>query len=117
MSFWWYGRKRNGRRYLWQIDTDPLAVMMMAAFIVVVIALNLLANPSKAVFLISALLAGGFACLLMAKISLFRQKIWLSFGPGRMSRGYARLYKVAYVLMGLGALVMLLLWSAIRIAR
>jgi len=79
-----------------------------------VAALNLLAHLLVATFLISVFLGGGLACLLAAKSSLFRQGIWLSFGSGRMSAGYVRLYKLAYVLIGLGMLLMLLLLSALR---
>ncbi len=115
MSFWWYGRKRNGRRYLWQIDTEPFAIAMTIVFVVVAVALNLLSNLSLAISLSFVLLIGGLACLVVAKISLYRQGIWLSFGPGHMSRGYARLYKIAYVLMGVAALLTLLLWNAARL--
>jgi len=61
------------------------------------------------------LLLGGLACLTVPKVSLYRRGIWLSFGSGLMSRGYASLYKVAYVLMGVGVLLMLLLLSALRL--
>ena len=97
MSLWWYGRKRRGKRSLWQIDTDPVAVLQVIMFSGVVAALNLLAHPSLAAFLIFVFLGGGLACLCVAKMSLFRQGIWLSFGSGLMSAGYARLYKLAYV--------------------
>lgn len=104
MSFWWYGRSRGGKRYWWLIDTDPMAVLLMVPFIATVIVLNLLSQP----FVPVGFILGGLACLTVAKTSLFRQGIWFSFGPGLMSQGYARLYKVGYVLIGVGALLVLL---------
>ena len=114
MSLWWYGRKRRGKRSLWQIDTDPVAVLQVIMFSGVVAALNLLAHASLAAFLIFVFLGGGLACLCVAKMSLFRQGIWLSFGAGLMSAGYARLYKLAYVMIALSVLLTLLLLSTLR---
>jgi len=68
-------------------------------------------------YLTTALLLGGLACLTVAKASLYRQGIWISFGPGRMTRGYANLYKAAYLLMGVGVLATLLLLSTLQFIR
>ena len=111
MSFWLYGRTRRGKRYLWQIDTDPLGVLIAIGFVAVVIALNVIHYP----WIPLVLLAAGLACLIVSNISLYRQGIWLSFGPGLMSKGYATLYKAALVLLGVDTLLMLLLLSALRI--
>jgi len=109
MSFWWYTLGKRGKRHLWLVDTDPMLVVMGLVMTAAIIGTNLLSHPS----IPFVLAASGLACLTLSKISLFRRGIWLSFGPGLMSKGYATLYKVAYVLIGMGVLLMLLLLSAL----
>jgi len=75
----------------------------------------LVLHPALTGWLAAILLLSGLACLTGSKVSLYRQGIWLSFGPGCMSSGYACLYKVAYVLMGVGVLLVFLLLSALRL--
>jgi hypothetical protein len=111
MSFWWYTRDKRGKRHLWGIDTDPMAVMLVLGLTVASTSLALLQHPSIPFILIIS----GLACLILAKLSLYRQGIRLSFGSALMSRRYASLYKVAYVLMGIGVLLMVLLLSAPRL--
>jgi len=59
----------------------------------------------------SLFVVGGIVCLILAKVSLFRRGIWISFGPALM-KDKARLYKIAYSLMGIGLL--LFLWIALK---
>lgn len=114
MSFWLYGRKRGGRRYLWQIDTYPSIIVAAVFLLTGMLAPYIMQHLSITGYLAAALLLGGLACLTVAKVSVYRQGIWLSFGPGLMSRGYASLYKAAYALMAVGVLLMFLLLSALR---
>lgn len=115
MSFWLYTRGKGGKRPLWQIDTEPFAVMSVLVFAVVVVGLGLILHPALTGWLSVVLLLSGLACLTISKVSLYRQGIWLSFGPGRMTRGCASLYKVAYLIMGVGVLLMALMLSAMRV--
>jgi len=62
----------------------------------------------------AVVLTVGFLCLLAAKFSLFRRGIWMSWGPGHMPVGWSRLYKFAYVLMGIGALLTYLSYRVTR---
>jgi glucan phosphoethanolaminetransferase (alkaline phosphatase superfamily) len=117
MSFWWYRRDKSGKRYLWQIDYDPMIVLVVIGLIVAIIGPSLLRNPSIIIFFPFFLLIAGLACLVISKISLYKKRIWFSFGSGLMSKGYANLYKVAYVLIGVGVLLMLLLFNALRRAQ
>ncbi|HNS20283.1 MAG TPA: hypothetical protein PKH24_07275 [Sedimentisphaerales bacterium] len=114
MSFWLDTRGKGGKGHLWQIDTDPFAVIGALAFAAVVVGMGLIVHPVLTGWLSVVLLLSGLACLTAAKISLYRQGTWLSFGPALMSRGCASLYKVAYVLMGMGVLLALLLLSALQ---
>jgi hypothetical protein len=62
----------------------------------------------------AVLLLSGLACLAIAKVSRCKEGAWLSSGSAHMSKGYAGLCKIAYVLMGVGVLVMLLVLNALR---
>jgi hypothetical protein len=60
----------------------------------------------------AVVLAAGFSCLLAAKLSLFARGIWSSWGPHPMTLWWGRLYKVGYVLMFAGAIVLMLAYAA-----
>jgi hypothetical protein len=56
----------------------------------------------------------GFLCVVTAKISLFRRGVWGSWGSGKMTTGWARLYKLGYVLIGVGVISILSFYWATR---
>jgi hypothetical protein len=112
MSFWWHKRDKAGRRHLWQIDYDPMIIMLVIGMLAALIAPTLFRNPSIIIFSPFVFLSIGLFCLIISKISLYRKGIWFSFGPGVMSKGYAKLYKVGYLLLGVGALLLLALFNA-----
>jgi hypothetical protein len=114
MSLCCHTRDRKGTRHLWFIDTDPFVIVSVAILLTGVVTPRLVQHLSGTGYLSVVLLWGGLACLTISKISLYRQGIWLSFGRGLMSRGYGNLYKAAYVLMGVGVLLMFLFLSALR---
>lgn len=112
MSFWCYSQEKSGKRYLYQIDYPIVIIValsgIIAAIICQTISLNICRNPSM-VFFPFFILIGGLACLIISKISLYRKRIWFSFGSGLMSKGYVKLYKVSYFLIIMGVLLVLLL--------
>ncbi|MDA8240093.1 MAG: hypothetical protein M0Z67_06955 [Nitrospiraceae bacterium] len=114
MSLWWYKRDKSGNKILWQIDYDPMIIMVVIGLLAAIIGPSLFRNPSIIIEFPFVLLAVGLACLIISKISLYRKGIWCSFGPGFMTKGYAKLYKVGYLLLGVGTLVLLALFSAMR---
>jgi hypothetical protein len=73
---------------------------------------SLFRNPSIIAIVPFVLLSVGLSCLIISKMSLYRKGIWFSFGPGVMTKGYAKLYKVGYLLLGVGALILLALFNA-----
>ncbi len=99
MSFW-IERKEHGRTILILGGGGDLLLPMMLLGLVCSVGLFSL---QPAVLLTTI----GFCCFLAAKISLFRRGTWFSWGSASMTRGYARLYKTGYALMGLGALLSL----------
>jgi hypothetical protein len=102
MSWWWVSEaEERGRRELSAIDVDPLLAVCVIAFPMILLVVNGLLSW--------ALFAVGLACLIVAKISLFRRGIWVSWGPTLMSARAANIYKLAYVLLVAGAFVRLVL--------
>ena len=95
MSWWFYRSGKPGTRELWAIDFDPL----LTSFVLGIPVAILLIDGLLSLFLLSR----GFVCLLIAKVSLFRRGVWVSWGPRLMSVGNAKLYRVGYLLIGIGA--------------
>ena len=88
------------------IDIEPMSATIIIALLAALIGPKLRTVIAILPFALSIL---GLAFLIIAKVSLFRRGIWFSFGPKLMTRGYARLYKLSYILIGIGVLFLLLL--------
>jgi hypothetical protein len=114
MSLWIYKKDKNGKTILWQIDIAIPLIMVLLGLLAALIGPKALGNPSFMVWLPFALAVAGFVLLLISKVSLYRKGIWSSFGSRQMSKKYASIYKAAYVLLGLGVLLLLLIWNALR---
>jgi hypothetical protein len=112
MSFWWYKRDNNGKRILWQIDCDPMIILVVFGLLVAMVGPPVFSRPSL-IFPI-VIVVTGLACLTISKISLYNKGIWLSFGPGQMSKGYAMLYKVGYFMLVVGTMLLLALLHGSR---
>ena len=92
------------------IDLEPLTAMMILGMLVVLIGPR---NALRVFLLLPFILAIlGLLLLVISKVSLFPQGVWFSFGPQLMTRGYARLYRLSYILIGVGVLLLLFLaWT------
>ena len=64
----------------------------------------LLATPLN-IFAALTCYAIGLNSLIHAKLSLFRQGVWLSFGPQRLTQEYRRSYWMGYACIGLGVFI------------
>jgi hypothetical protein len=104
------GRDDPGRPRIWRICVDPITMLIAMGLLVGLVVPNILIRPTRAAVGALALTVGGLACLAIAKTSLWRQGIWTSWGSSRMTKGYAILYKWAWVGIGAGMLLMLLTW-------
>ncbi len=101
---WWIRRKdKEGKQHLWAIDVDPIMVLIIFSLLMVFIIPN--AHGASSLFMFA-----GFICLLFAKVSLFRRGVFISWGPSRMTRGYAILYRIGYILI-IGGIVVRFLWA------
>lgn len=100
---------------LWQVDVAiPFLAMLLLAFLAAFAGPNLYRNPSIILWVPFIIQAGGVVLLFISKLSLYRKGIYGSFGPGQMTKKYATLYKAGYVLIGLGVLLLLATWNALR---
>ena len=101
MSWWFVRRDQDGRRALWAVDVEPMAVISALAILAAVLSLNGLACFT--------LLGVGFMCFLIAKLSVVRRSVRISWGSRLMAPRYARLYRAGYLLMVAGGALCLLL--------
>jgi len=109
---WWVSRKdRAGKSHLWIIDVNPMACMIAIGLLAAVIAPSALLHPGSVAKAATGMIAAGFVCVAISKVSLFRQGLWISWGPRLMVKRYAQLYKVGYVLIGTGAVLLLLVYN------
>lgn len=116
MSWWALRTDKMGRRHLWLIDSPPLLIpMLFGLFVGLIFPLiaSTVRNPMPFAIGAVGIMLLGYACLVVAKVSLFRRAIWVSWGPRRMSRNHARLYRTAYALMVSGGTLLLLIWKLI----
>ncbi|HEY1372144.1 MAG TPA: hypothetical protein VGH50_06715 [Candidatus Binatia bacterium] len=105
MSLWLYKRDQDGKPYVIAVDITPaiLPVMTILGLLTAILfPLFLQSGPQR---IIQFFLRTGLFCLLAAKVSLFRGGMWFSWGPGQMTRRWARVYKIGYVLMGIGTVM------------
>lgn len=115
MSFWIYKKDKTGRTILWQIDIAiPFLMMILLALLAAFVGPNLYRTPTIIIWLPSIILAVGFVLLFISKLSLYRKGIYGAFGPKQMTKTYATLYKTAYLLLGLGVLLLFLIWNSLR---
>jgi hypothetical protein len=104
LSFIYKGN--NAGKIRW-IDIEPLTVMILIGLLAAIVGPR---NLAKAFLILPfALSVIGLVFLIISKTSLFRKGIWFSFGPKLMTRGYARLYRLSYILIGIGVFFLLLL--------
>ena len=102
---------RDARRpRLSRICVDPLMTVILMGLVVGIVMPNMLHRPTRVAVGAIALTVAGLSCLALAKTSLWRQGIWTSWGSGRMTRGYATLYRLGWIGIGSGIALLLMTW-------
>jgi hypothetical protein len=103
MSFWIHTKDRNGRPTTVLVDLPPIGMLVaVVACLVTQVGFFYYNEPTRLGWHSMGTMAVGVMALVLAKASLFRQGIWRSWGPGRMTRPFRALYVIAYALMGVG---------------
>jgi hypothetical protein len=108
MSWWIYGRDRDGKASVWQVDVEPMLTVMVLGLSLAVLVPSMLRHPSLHATGAFGLMVAGVGCILVAKIPLWRRGVWTSWGSRRMTRGYAILYRSGWAGIGFGVLWVLL---------
>lgn len=111
MSWWVYSKDR---RTLWAIDVDIMALIFVLGLGVTMVVPRLMRDPVGFMYVSTVLMAAGVLAVFLAKLSLFRRGIWVSWGPAKMTRGYANLYGIGYSLIGLGLVLLVLVISVVN---
>jgi hypothetical protein len=83
--------------------------IVLAGFSSTILVLTAQDAPKELALIIFGLFACGLAFLLVAKTSMFRRGIMLSFGSGGMSPWNRRAYRAGYALILLGVLAAVVL--------
>jgi hypothetical protein len=109
MSWWRYEKDASGRTIY--TSTDVSALIMFIPFFFLFPGMLYFVDPTGTV---RSFLWSGLACILAAKLSLFRRRIWTSWGTGEMTVGWARLYKFGYGLIGLAIILIIITFRAAR---
>ena len=91
-----------------RIDIEPMGLVFILGLIVTLVVPRWMKGPVEILSDGVVVLSTGLLCVIAAKISLFRRGVWVSWGPRLMTKWWARLYTVGYVLMGLGVFLLLL---------
>jgi hypothetical protein len=107
MSLWISRKTKTGKRWLWLIDLPLLPLLAITAAFLEVFLQFVIHHPLPAAL---GCLILGYSTLLLAKLSLFRRGIWISWGSRLMSTTCASLYRAGYGLIALGGVVLTLTW-------
>lgn len=85
----------------------PLAMLLVSLFASALLAIDLRSPTFVVVGLAVSLL--GAILLFVARLPLYRQRRWFSFGPKHLTGTHRRLYFAAYVCLSVGVMMFLLL--------
>ena len=115
MSLWLSKRNADGRVHYYAVPFDP-TLFLISVGICLGLSLPLVFalrdatrhRPTEVVAAIALTLAAGMAMLAVAKASVIRRGVLISFGPGPMTRGMRRLYFAGYGTMGCAILLTML---------
>ncbi len=91
-----------------------MLLMIVIGLLAAIIGPRLFHDPSIILMIPFVLFGAGLVCLIISKMSLYKKGTWFSFGPKLMTKGYATLYKAAYVMLGFGVLILLLLLNVLQ---
>jgi len=103
MSFWIHTKDKNGQPTTILVDLPPIGILLAVVVCFLTQVFFFYYNtPARLGWHSMGMMAVGIMSLIAAKASLFRQGIWRSWGPGRMTKPFRILYFAAYVLMVIG---------------
>jgi hypothetical protein len=111
MSFWIYRKDKEGKSAVYSVNI-PIELLIIIIGILAAFILPRYMFDSTQIGKDSLSIAGlGFVLFFISKISLFKKRIWNSWGPRLMSKPFKVAYSIGYVLIALGVFGSLLFYS------
>ncbi len=95
-------KSKPSHQHVWLIEMPLLAILAICGGLLAVVLPLILRHPWPFGLGSVAMMWVGVLCLLISKLSLFRQGLWASWGTHRMSRPNARFHRTGYGMVGLG---------------
>ena len=116
MSFWIVRRDATGRRHIKSVSVPLFPIVAMLAVVLSCLVGVVAGLSVPAIIAWASLVIVGLAMFVVAKLSVIRRGVLVSFGSQRMSPTMRRLYRLGWVLMLPGGIVTLL-WTLVQLAR
>jgi hypothetical protein len=107
MSLWIRKKGHTGQWFYLIIEVPFPLVMLVVAVITVILLENLAAAPVGTLLVCFSVAALGSVLVAVAKWSLIRRGVLVSFGSAGMSRGMMIVYRLGWLLLFIGAVVTL----------
>ena len=98
----------------WALLFVLLPAVVLLASIPAMAAVNARQGDLTLFWLALASVLVGIVLLFMAKLPLFRQGRYFTFGSKALPKGHRRIYRIAYIFIITGVLTMLLLLAVLR---
>lgn len=112
MSFWIYGKDKDGKRTVKSVTIPPEIIITLLALLSALIVPYLLLNDVGKILTSSFyLIATGFVMFAFAKVIQFQKGAWISWGMKLMPLPGKILYVLGYVLMTIGILIIIALYK------
>jgi hypothetical protein len=104
MSFWIYRKDKDGRPFVYSVTVPFETILIALGLIACFLAPRCMHNSMQVFKDAWVLTLIGFSLFVLSKLSLFRQRIWNSWGTRQMSKPFKWLYRMGYTFMTIGLL-------------
>jgi len=112
MSIWWYGKDKDGKKSITSISIPYPIFVIVFGMIIAVVAPLLSSGKLPPQFIINTFfLCSGFLLFFISELYQFKRGIWTTWGWRDMPAIGKAFYLAGYLLMGYGAIKLLLLWE------
>jgi hypothetical protein len=104
----WIRKRGHAGQWFWLVVEVPLLPIILAIGLTLAVLLGrLAAAPVETLLACFSIAAAGSVFIAVAKWSLFRRGVLVSFGSARMSRGMTVLYRLGWLLVIAGTTITL----------
>jgi len=104
MSFWFYRKDKNGKRYVYSVTIPLELIILIFGLLVGILTPRYLMDSNQFGRDSLMLVLFGFLLFFVSKLSLFLKGIWNSWGSKMMNKPFKLLYHSGYTFMFIGIL-------------